>query len=123
MTVRMVPSVGCPTARYASFVPERIALAISLESALSSPLKDFAIPRKNSDRMAPELPRAARRTFSATRPAASERVPGSTWISRTGFMVRLILMPVSPSGTGNTLRLLISVFWLSSELAAETHIF
>ena len=116
----MVPSVGFMTALYASFFPSSNAWAMASVSASRLPFTDLEKPRKKRASIAPELPLAERSTASAALVAHSETLSFSGSISRTAPRVRLMLVPVSPSGTGNTLRLLISVLLFSSVFAAET---
>ena len=109
-TVRMVPSVGVMTDEYACSTPRRSALPKVTASAESTSSRPFAVPAKNWERMTPELPRAPKSIpcekvfITVARLSVSvfsnARIPLS--------MVRRILSPVSPSGTGNTLSLLTS---------------
>ena len=74
--------------------------------------------------MTPELPRAPRSRPLAVILAASSTVAGSCFFSSSTAveMVRLMLVPVSPSGTGNTLRSLISCFWAAMHAAPNSTI-
>ena len=79
------------------------AAATAAPSASSMPRSALENPRKISERMTPELPRAPRSRAEAQREAASSTVQfsGSTAISLAAApIVILILVPVSPSGTG-----------------------
>jgi len=81
----------------------------------------LAIPRNSSDKMTPELPRAPRSSAlaaqSATAPTVSVCLRPSSMAAE--FIVRLMFVPVSPSGTGKTLSSLI--FCLFSSSAAFAH--
>ena len=74
--------------------------------------------------MTPELPRAPRSRPEAVTLAASSTVAG--WHLRSSFtavwMVRHILVPVSPSGTGNTLRSLMVCFCWAMHAAPKATI-
>ena len=73
------------------------------------------MPRRIWDRITPELPRApisepwliALHTAARSSPAVSSS-------SATAASVSAMLVPVSPSGTGYTLSLLIPALWASS---------
>ena len=69
-------------------------------------------PRKIRDRMTPELPRAPRSMAEAQMAVAWPTVSGDFCRSSPAAvpMVRLMLVPVSPSGTGKTLSSLIFCF-------------
>ena len=85
-------------------------------------LNSFAKPRRKSESIAPELPLAERRTTDA---ASDEQAPTVAYLfsSRlTAPSVRVIFIPVSPSGTGNTFILFIFSLLFSSALAPETSI-
>ena len=82
------------------------------------------MPLKNCERITPLLPlapiSAARAIADATSAAAApSRRPASSMTSR---MVRYMLMPVSPSGTGNTLSALIASTLRSRSSAAPENI-
>ena len=70
-------------------------------------------PRNSKDRITPELPRAPRSRAEAVAPAAWPTVSQCFLrISAAAApMVRVMLVPVSPSGTGNTFRSLMDCFW------------
>ena len=63
------------------------------------------MPRKSSERITPELPRAPRSSALATQSAASSIEEKLFFRSSEAalFSVRPMLVPVSPSGTGKTL--------------------
>ena len=69
-TVRIVPSAGFITALYAAATPSCIAAAKAAPSASLQPLSSLEMPRKRSDRMTPELPRAPRSSAEAVTEAA-----------------------------------------------------
>ena len=108
-TVSMVPSAGFITALYAASTPSDSAPANSAAPAVSMPLRRRDMPRNSSDRITPELPRAPRSSADATQEAAASIASKLFFLSSAAalFMVRLMLVPVSPSGTGKTLRSLI----------------
>ena len=70
--------------------------------------------------MTPLLPRAPRSMAEAAFSAASPRVLGGLASSSRAAALRvmLILVPVSPSGTGNTFSSLMSCLQASTETAA-----
>ena len=84
--------------------PAAMAAANSEGVAVSFSFSALAMPRKRRDRITPEFPRAPLR-----RPLAAA---SAAWVTVTGFLlphsaapfdiVRLMLVPVSPSGTGKT---------------------
>ena len=121
-TVRMVPSVGFITARYAT-------AAASL-SARATPRASNALPLRHALREAAEdlredhaaVPagaheRSVRRggEHRVRRRSASGRRAASSTAERS---VRYMFEPVSPSGTGKTLRSLISCWLASSQESA-----
>ena len=124
ITVSIVPSMGFCTALYAA------TLARLSASANSGPARDSRFsraaerPKKYWARIRPLLPRAPRRAaeaiVAATAPADFLLAPGvvSTTLKITDASVRHMLVPVSPSGTGNTLSALISA-WLCSTALVE----
>ena len=93
-------------------------------SAVTQPLRLLDIPRKSSERMTPELPRAPRSRALAVMDEARSTVAGLHFCSScaAACMVRLILVPVSPSGTGKTLRSLMLCFSLAIEAAPKISI-
>jgi len=103
-TVKIVPSAGFITALYAASTPSCSAWAHSRPLQISSPFSFREMPRNNRDRITPELPRAPRSIAFAAISAAFSKV-GSATPRRSAaavLMVMDILVPVSPSGTGNT---------------------
>ena len=105
-TVRMVPSAGFITALYAASTPSCRASAHRTPSQRSTPFSFLEIPRSNRDRITPELPRAPRSMAEAAVEDAFSRL-GSSTLRRSAaaaLMVMDMLVPVSPSGTGNTFR-------------------
>ncbi len=96
ITVSIVPSVGFITALYAASIPSENAFATAFPSPFSSPLKAFEKPLNIRDRITPLFPRAPLKRADAQRAEASLIVQ-----SAADIMVRVILVPVSPSGTGN----------------------
>ena len=101
-TVRIVPSFGSRTAAYAASLAARRAAAIAAASTGDAAASDSAAPRTSCERITPEFPRAP---MSAARVAsratsrgslADERASDST----TARTVRVMFVPVSPSGTG-----------------------
>ena len=101
MTVRIVPSTGCLTPRYAVSLADRSASVTTLESTVSaSPsTSDAANDLREDD---PELPRApmsaARVTVCASAGLGASAAPASA--STSARIVRDMFVPVSPSGTG-----------------------
>ena len=114
-TVRMVPSTGRSTAWYAASVARRRPVTRSRAETDSSGAKVSARPRRICERITPELPRAPMsepwRIASHTS-CIPEPSPGSS--PTTDSSVRAMFVPVSPSGTGYTLRRLSSSWWLRS---------
>ena len=106
MTVSMVPSTGSPTALYACSRPTSRAAASRSPSSTAASPRPEPRPLKNWERMTPLLPlapmRAPRAMAEATSAAEPVLTPAAS--STTASMVRCMLVPVSPSGTGNTLR-------------------
>ena len=104
-TVRMVPSVGFITALYAASTPA--SNANTRFSAVTSSLVPipFEIPRNSRDVITPELPRAPRSKAEAAILAISPAFLPACFESSLAALPILIdiLVPVSPSGTGNTL--------------------
>ena len=87
-----------------------MAPANSSAPAVSVPLRRLAIPRNSSDRITPELPRAPRSIAPATQSAAAATESKLRLRSSAAalLMVRPMLVPVSPSGTGKTFRSLMT---------------
>src|SRR3984957_5127706 len=120
-TVRIVPSVGFMTARYATAAASLSAAATPCASIRERCATPWAKPRRICDRITPLLPRApmsdpcaaAARTESTAEGAGAS--PASSTADRS---VRYMFEPVSPSGTGKTLRSLISCWFASSQESA-----
>ena len=85
---------------------------------VSRSLMALAKPRNSRDRMTPEFPRAPRSSAEAVAWAALPTVSKDCFFisAAAAPMDRLILVPVSPSGTGNTFRSLMRCF--SARMAA-----
>ena len=119
-TVRMVPSLGFITALYAVSVPRTMALARVVVSMASTFLISLVKPLNSWERITPEFPLAPRREPEEMALARSFILGFSRAATSlaAAIMVRLMLVPVSPSGTGNTFSSLIHSFLASSSLAA-----
>ncbi len=124
-TVRIVPSFGFMTARYA--VSTAFWKALHMISVFTSSWSRTTLQKPLSicDRITPELPLAPRREpddiafATALMGASSSRL----LISLTADMaVIVIFVPVSPSGTGNTFSSLIQSFLASRLLAPARNI-
>ena len=109
----MVPSVGFPTAEYALVFAFSIQIAHSLtpNDCLSPTPSDM--PLKNCDNITPLLPLASISDDLAikrdiTSNSSDPEFNDFFMAFDTAFIVIAILVPVSPSGTGNTLRLFTS---------------
>src|SRR6202051_1657701 len=116
MTVRIVPSVGFMTARYATADASLSAVATPLASTRERWATPWANPRRICDRITPLLPRAPISEPCAAAASPESTAPGagaSPASSTAERRVRYMFDPVSPSGTGKTLRSLISC-WLAS---------
>src|ERR1700686_5125611 len=116
MTVRIVPSVGFITARYATADASVIASATPLASRRGRWAAPWAKPRRICERMTPLFPRAPMSdpwAAAASTESAASGVGASRASSTAERRVRYMFEPVSPSGTGKTLRSLISC-WLAS---------
>ena len=116
----MVPSAGFMTALYAASTPSCSACAHRTPSHSSLPFRRLEMPRNSSDRMTPELPRAPRSMAEAATLDAFSR-SGSSVLRRSEaaeLMVMDILVPVSPSGTGNTFSSLRACLLISMAAAA-----
>src|SRR5487761_140977 len=117
----MVPSVGFISALEAIRAPSPRAAAIAAASIRSRSPTAWAKPRRICDRMTPLLPRAP-----MSDPWAAARITepadvgiGAACASSTAERsVRYMLEPVSPSGTGKTLRSL-TCSWLACSHARE----
>ena len=124
-TVRIVPSFGCMTALYA--VSTARCAASQRMSTLSScsVLTTLVKPRKSWERITPELPRAPRRLPDEI---ALQRLRISiSSMAFTSFaadrIVIVILVPVSPSGTGKTFSSLMCFLFASRFFAPARNIF
>ncbi len=110
MTDRMVPSRGSASASRASREPSAAAAARAAGVRRALPARRSDRPWKNWAMIAPELPRAPSMASEATRRRTAPAWPRRR--SRTtpsiAPRVKARLVPVSPSGTGNTLMRLIS---------------
>ena len=113
MTLRMVPSRGSASACRADAAPARMACAKLSGANTGRAPAASARPVKNCARIAPELPRALSTASSPTRcnnsPALAVRRLKAP-VSKPP-RVKARLLPVSPSGTGNTLILLSVSRW------------
>ena len=111
-TVRIVPSMGLRTAWKATLTARRKAKAMLADVIGSSAeTRPSATPRRICEVMTPELPRAPIREPCVMAPAmasmsASAGRAESSLVTEAS--VSDMLVPVSPSGTGKTLSLLIS---------------
>ena len=120
----MVPSTGLRTALKATFTPRRNAWATSAGVACAGSLASqspSARPRRIWLVMTPELPRApmSEPCVIALETSSMEAPAGRASTSRTTVpSVSDMLVPVSPSGTGKTLSLLISSARSATTLAA-----
>ena len=120
-TVRIVPSLGFITALYAVSTACVKPAARSSISRTSLPLISLQKPLKSWDRITPELPLAPRRdppdiAFARRSIVGSERASTS---AAAAIMVSVILVPVSPSGTGITFNSFIYSLLLLRLLAPE----
>ena len=97
-----------------------MASARSMPSMVSLSFMAREKPRKIRDKITPEFPRAPRSMAEAHRAVACPTVAGFFCRSSAAAvpMVRLMLVPVSPSGTGKTLSSLIFCFSASREAEA-----
>ena len=124
ITVRIVPSTGLVTALYAPTAPSSMPRTQVLASMLSASPTARVIPRMICDRITPELPRAPMSApcdiaaMIAPAPSSGQRCASSI----TERMVRCMLVPVSPSGTGKTLIALTDSVCFSSQAAAAANI-
>src|SRR5215471_2711473 len=106
----MVPSVGLFTARYAALAASSNASASSRGVSSDLSWTALAKPRKICERITPELPRAPiRLSWAAIRAILLTSLAcESRTCSTADCSVSSMLVPVSPSGTGNTLSRLTS---------------
>ena len=105
-TVSTVPSVGFMTDLYAAFTPSSSAAANSAPVAVVLSFRPFEMPLNRSDNITPEFPLAPRSIAEAAAPDTALTVTLSSIAvssAREFLMVMDIFVPVSPSGTGNTL--------------------
>ncbi len=120
-TVRMVPSTGLRTAWNATSTARLNDAAIDPASKRSQSSLPSQRPRRICEVMTPELPRAPMSApdtmafLTSARPASAGSAfrPATTLSSVSDMFV-----PVSPSGTGKTLSLLISSLRLESSAEA-----
>src|SRR5690348_1812065 len=104
-TVRMVPSTGSSTAPSRRSNPAPMARARSPAEARSRAPSPSLRPSRNWERSIPELPRAPRIEAWAIASVTEGRGASASMSRRaraTSRRVRHMLVPVSPSGTGNT---------------------
>ena len=124
-TVRMVPSFGLITALYAVSVARPNALASVVTLMVSTVWISLEKPRNSWERMTPEFPLAPRREPEDIA-FASFSIVGSS-IAATSLaaerIVIVIFVPVSPSGTGNTLSSLMNSLFISRFFAPERNAF
>ena len=115
---------GLPESAYLKQVTRQGSEELRLEFKKGELHRLLDIPRKSSERMTPELPRAPRSRALAVMDEARSTVAGLRFCSScaAACMVRLILVPVSPSGTGKTLRSLMLCFSLAIEAAPKISI-
>ncbi len=117
-TVKIVPSTGRLTPLYAMRLPSANAAANASPVRTRSSARLFAIPRRICERITPEFPRAP---ISAPCAAAFATSP-TLWVRssvtsrQADFIVSSIFVPVSPSGTGNTLSAFTISWWRSSQV-------
>ena len=124
-TVKIVPSFGFITALYA--VSTALTHAFDKISTLISSyfLISLVKPLKSCDKITPEFPLAPLRepveiAFATVSIVGSAIAPTSL---AADIIVSVILVPVSPSGTGNTFNSLIHSFFASRFFAPAIHIF
>ncbi|MPN13385.1 hypothetical protein SDC9_160706 [bioreactor metagenome] len=119
MTVSIVPSLGRITALYAASEPARKASANMTASISTAPLSRFEMPLNIWESMTPEFPRAPFKAPSDNAAATSDILPVlAPCISFTALcIVMSILVPVSPSGTGNTFSASMALLFFSNRAA------
>ena len=124
-TVRMVPSLGFITALYAVSTAFSLASARSATVSSSNSLIDLVKPLKSWDKITPEFPRAPRKEPEeiALQMDAISISPSADTSLAAAMMVKVILVPVSPSGTGKTFKSLIHSFLDSKFFAPDKNIF
>ena len=96
-----------------------------ITSRVSYPLIPLVKPRSSWDRITPEFPRAPLKdpeeiAFATVSIVRSDRLLTS---EAADMIVSVMLVPVSPSGTGNTFSSLIHSFFASRFLAPAKNIF
>ena len=104
ITVKIVPSFGFVTALYATSAPSFKAFANSLELISFSDTRADEKPLRIWERITPELPLAPFKAPLLTASAMSSRlfvVIMLTSLTAERIVIDM-LVPVSPSGTGNT---------------------
>ena len=123
-TVRIVPSFGFITALYAvstAFSKASARIGASISSYFLIPLVK---PRRSWDRMTPEFPRAPLKDpeeIALHRGSISGFSREATSFA-ADVIVSVMLVPVSPSGTGNTFNSLIHSLLASRFLAPPRNI-
>ena len=120
-TVRIVPSVGFITLLYAPETPCSSDSTSSFAPISFLPASPFAKPLKISESITPEFPLAPLRSAEAVVLATTEQSVSSLRFSSsaTEFVIVIdIFVPVSPSGTGNTLSSSTDFFLLDMLCAA-----
>jgi hypothetical protein len=113
----MVPSTGFSSAVSSRTKPRRIAMASSRALIRNRAPIPSSKPTRKCDSIMPELPREPITAACAAvlETSGSGASPRRCSASEMDFMVSAKLVPVSPSGTGNTL------IRLSSSRPARTH--
>ena len=124
-TVRIVPSLGFITALYAVSTALSHAFASITASIVSYCLTSFVNPLKSCERITPELPLAP---LNEPDDIALDKLANvGSFILLTSLAADIIVsdifVPVSPSGTGNTLSSFIHSFFASRLLAPAKNIF
>ena len=112
-TVRIVPSFGFITALYAESTAFSKAFPSTYTSASSTSRSTRVKPRNNWERITPEFPRAPRRDplEIALQIVSIEGSSKAATSSAADIIVIVILVPVSPSGTGKTFNSLMYSFF------------
>ena len=112
-TVRIVPSFGFITALYAVSTALSKLSASTAASSVSCSRATLVNPRRSCERITPELPRAPRsdpvEMLLQTAVMSSRSVFSTS--AAADMIVIVMLVPVSPSGTGNTFNSLITSFF------------
>ena len=124
-TVRIVPSLGFITALYAVSAACCTAFPIIVTSSVSFPFISFTNPLNICDIITPEFPLAPlNEPLDIAFPSSS--ILGFSRLVTSfaaDMIVIVIFVPVSPSGTGNTLSSLIYSFFASNAFAPDKNIF